>query len=294
MPDDGQGARKLKSYMLAGGAIEMKPRTSGRRISSCMPIHAPKEKPAIQVCVASGWIDCTQSSAEAASDSSPMPLSNSPWLLPTPRKLKRSVAKPRRTKVWYRLWTMRLFIVPPACGCGWRISATGARGRGPGLKRPSRRPSGPGKMTSGIAPAAEGEGRTMKTAGFGRTIGALYRKPGPPRNHRARGRQELSHADAVPRLSRSCRDDAAAARAARAAMLEAYARWANPSSPHGEGRAARAALEDARRRIAAADRLARRDPVHQRRQRGDRDGDARTPRRGGESSRRSSMTRCAA
>jgi cysteine desulfurase len=38
--------------------------------------------------------------------------------------------------------------------------------------------------------------------------------------------------------------------AARAAMLEAYDGWANPSSPHGEGRAARAALEDARRRIA--------------------------------------------
>ena len=32
--------------MLAGGATEMKPRISGRRISSCMPIQAPKEKPA--------------------------------------------------------------------------------------------------------------------------------------------------------------------------------------------------------------------------------------------------------
>ena len=40
--------------------------------------------------------------------------------------------------------------------------------------------------------------------------------------------------------------------AARAAMVEAMQRWANPSSPHSEGRAARAALEDARRRIAAA------------------------------------------
>jgi cysteine desulfurase len=40
--------------------------------------------------------------------------------------------------------------------------------------------------------------------------------------------------------------------AARAAMAEAAATWANPSSPHAEGRAARAALEDARRRIAAA------------------------------------------
>ena len=29
--------------MLGCGAIEMKPSISGRRISSCMPIHAPKE-----------------------------------------------------------------------------------------------------------------------------------------------------------------------------------------------------------------------------------------------------------
>jgi cysteine desulfurase len=40
--------------------------------------------------------------------------------------------------------------------------------------------------------------------------------------------------------------------AARAAMADAMLRWANPSSPHQEGRAARAALEGARRRIAAA------------------------------------------
>ncbi len=39
---------------------------------------------------------------------------------------------------------------------------------------------------------------------------------------------------------------------ARAAVAEGLAHWANPSSPHREGRAARAALEEARRRIAAA------------------------------------------
>ena len=38
----------------------------------------------------------------------------------------------------------------------------------------------------------------------------------------------------------------------RAAMAGAYESWANPSSPHGPGRAARAALEDARARVAAA------------------------------------------
>jgi cysteine desulfurase len=40
--------------------------------------------------------------------------------------------------------------------------------------------------------------------------------------------------------------------AAREAMVDALARWHNPSSPHAEGRAAKAALEDARARISAA------------------------------------------
>ncbi|MBN8829441.1 MAG: aminotransferase class V-fold PLP-dependent enzyme [Sphingomonadales bacterium] len=39
---------------------------------------------------------------------------------------------------------------------------------------------------------------------------------------------------------------------ARTAMLEGFAQWANPSSPHAAGRAARALLEDARGRIARA------------------------------------------
>jgi cysteine desulfurase len=37
---------------------------------------------------------------------------------------------------------------------------------------------------------------------------------------------------------------------ARAAMIEAFGHWANPSSPHAEGRGARAALEEVRTRIA--------------------------------------------
>ena len=40
--------------------------------------------------------------------------------------------------------------------------------------------------------------------------------------------------------------------AAQAAMADGFARWANPSSPHAEGRAARAALENARAEIADA------------------------------------------
>ena len=63
----------MKSKRFAGAAIEMKPSTSGRRIRSCMPIQAPKETPAIQQLRASGLTDCAQSSAAAASESSPAP-----------------------------------------------------------------------------------------------------------------------------------------------------------------------------------------------------------------------------
>ncbi len=59
--------------------------------------------------------------------------------------------------------------------------------------------------------------------------------------HPARKRLYLDHAATTPLRP-----------AARTAMLAAADLWANPSSPHSEGRAARAALEDARGRIAAA------------------------------------------
>jgi cysteine desulfurase len=51
----------------------------------------------------------------------------------------------------------------------------------------------------------------------------------------------LDHASTTPILPQ-----------AAAAMAQACRSWANPSSPHAEGRAVRAQLEDARRRIAAA------------------------------------------
>ncbi|RZF66228.1 aminotransferase class V-fold PLP-dependent enzyme [Sphingomonas populi] len=51
----------------------------------------------------------------------------------------------------------------------------------------------------------------------------------------------LDHAATTPTLD-----------VARAAVAEGMTRWANPSSPHAEGRAARAALERARGEIAAA------------------------------------------
>ena len=57
-PEDGQGARNEKSYIFAGGATEINPVISGRRISNCMPIHAPKLKPATQQCFELLFIDC--------------------------------------------------------------------------------------------------------------------------------------------------------------------------------------------------------------------------------------------
>lgn len=57
----------------------------------------------------------------------------------------------------------------------------------------------------------------------------------------ASDRLYLDHAATTPLLPQ-----------AKAAMIEALERWSNPSSPHMDGRAARAALEDARRRIAVA------------------------------------------
>lgn len=80
-------------------------------------------------------------------------------------------------------------------------------------------------------------------SGLGFYIGARFtvaigRKP---RLLSASDRLYLDHAATTPVLPQ-----------ARAAMVEALDGWANPSSPHADGRAARAALEAARRTIADA------------------------------------------
>jgi cysteine desulfurase len=62
-----------------------------------------------------------------------------------------------------------------------------------------------------------------------------------PRIFMARDRIYLDHAATTPVLPE-----------ARAAMAGALEHWANPSSPHADGRAARAALEEARGKIAEA------------------------------------------
>ena len=68
-----------------------------------MAIQAPNEKPATQQPELFGLCCCIQSSAAAASRSSPWPWSNTPCDRPTPRKLNRSTEKPRRANMWNML-----------------------------------------------------------------------------------------------------------------------------------------------------------------------------------------------
>ena len=83
--------------MLAGRLAQMKPTISGRRIRSCIAIHAPKENPATQQPVLLGLWPCIQSSAAAASRNSPWPWSNTPCEQPTPRKLAAPGSRAART-----------------------------------------------------------------------------------------------------------------------------------------------------------------------------------------------------
>src|SRR5690606_39537042 len=98
---------------------------------------------------------------------------------------------------------MRSFIVPPPCECGWRIIATGARGRGAGEKRPSRRPSGPGKMTDGIG-LSELSNEMLHVRGWRAEVGGYIG---------SRAFYAIPTDD--PHLSRSRGHDAAAAQSAR-------------------------------------------------------------------------------
>src|SRR3954463_14002885 len=88
-----------------------------------------------------------------------------------------------------------------------------------------------------------GAARARVRSGVGSYIGALVHVAigRNPRLLTSPDRLYLDHAATTPVLPEA---QAAAARA-----LEA---WANPSSPHGDGRRARSALEDARRAIADA------------------------------------------
>jgi cysteine desulfurase len=99
-------------------------------------------------------------------------------------------------------------------------------------------------MTSGIAPALVC-GKMKAAKGLTPATGAVYigrsAASAIERDQPVPRRIYLDHASTTPILPE-----------AAAAMAQACGIWANPSSPHAEGRAVRAQLEDARRRIAAA------------------------------------------
>lgn len=79
----------------------------------------------------------------------------------------------------------------------------------------------------------------------------LYRDASGFRNRNASG-QILGDATLADRLYLDHAATTPVIAAARRAMADGMQRWANASSPHAEGRAARAALEDARERIKTA------------------------------------------
>src|SRR5688500_15901515 len=81
----------------------------------------------------------------------------------------------------------------------------------------------------------------VRPRGWRPESGGLYSVRATFRNSRAVSRVYLDHAATTP-----LRPEAAEA------MRRGFETWANPSSPHAEGRAARAALEDARARVKAA------------------------------------------
>src|SRR3954453_8732896 len=88
-----------------------------------------------------------------------------------------------------------------------------------------------------------GAARARVRCGVGSYIGALVHVAigRNPRLLTSSDRLYLDHAATTPVLPE-----------ARAAMARALDGWANPSSPHADGRKARAALEGARRVIADA------------------------------------------
>ena len=100
-------------------------------------------------------------------------------------------------------------------------------------------------MTSGIGckKLANENGRRRVRRGVGSYIGAPVQQAigRNPSLLTTSERLYLDHAATTPVLP-----------AARAAMAQALEGWANPSSPHADGRRARAALEQARREIAEA------------------------------------------
>ena len=128
----------------------MKPVTSGRRISSCMEIQAPNDTPTSQQMRVSRLKDCSQSSAEAASDSSPAVLEQT--LAPShPAEIEPQHREAAFGEHIVERMNDGIVHGPAKLRVGMRNSAIGAPGSLAFVYRPSIRPAGPLKITSGMS-----------------------------------------------------------------------------------------------------------------------------------------------
>jgi cysteine desulfurase len=123
---------------------------------------------------------------------------------------------------------------------GVKNHRNGCAGAGSGIETTFEAAFGSGKNNFGHGHFLESATRKVAHGG-----GALYRARLDWGNvferDRMAARLYLDHAATTPVLP-----------VARSAYADAVASWANPSSPHAEGRAARAAIEGARERVKAA------------------------------------------
>ena len=140
----GGGSTPANSRRPTGGAIEIICFT-GRWRAPCSATQLPKEKPASHS-ASFGRTLRTQSVTASRSSVSPRPWSKLPCDWPTPRKLKRTAARPSSLSARAAMVTTLLCSVPPSGGLGWQTTATPARSW-PGSGRStisSSWPAGPG------------------------------------------------------------------------------------------------------------------------------------------------------
>ena len=133
-------ARPGSAASAAGGARPW-PRPMSRRKSRPATRHRP------------GRARWTHAATASRSCISPSPSSKTPSDAPTPRKLKRTVARPSSRSARSSMVTTLLCMVPPCSGCGWQTMATPARacsGAG-GSVAASMRPAGPASTISALA-----------------------------------------------------------------------------------------------------------------------------------------------
>ena len=206
-----------------------------------MPIQAPKLTPATQVVSASGWMLWTQSSAEAASLKFADAVVEHALALADAAEIE---AQGRKAALDEGLVEQLddLVVHRPA---GLRVRMEDQRDR--------RARAGAGMETAFEAAFGARENH-FGHGWFGARVNMGGRRAGAPRQRvlyrggcSCGNRQESTAFERDP--TRLYLDHAATTPVlpeARAAMAHALTCWANPSSPHAEGRASRALLEEAR------------------------------------------------